>query len=130
MNKSLINNVDEVEIVNKRKSITILFHLLLILAFIILLNNRAKLSYENNLLKNKQGEMIQRNLSYISDVVYDSKRDLADNNLANLIRYNQQFNEFTMLQLPQKGFSGYLINIRNDFQELIKLNEKCINDII
>lgn len=106
-------------IMNKIKS-AIRITVLLIIA--ILLVNIARLYNENYSLKNIQGAIISGNLSHISGTIYDANKDLADNTISNLNRYYWQFNEFTRLELP-RSIVYYSMNIRNDYGELIRLNE-------
>lgn len=113
-------------IMNKRKTLSILIVLFLISAFIVLFTNITKLSNENNLLKNRQGEIIQRNVLFLKNDISYAQDDLHNKDviISNLYRDYWKFSEFTMLDLPQIGIVGYLINIRNDFSELIKLREE------
>ena len=110
---------------NKRKTLSILIVLFLISAFIVLFTNITKLSNENNLLKNRQGEIIQRNVLFLKNDISYAQEDLHNKDviISNLYRDYWKFSEFTMLDLPQIGIVGYLINIRNDFSQLIKLRE-------
>jgi hypothetical protein len=104
---------------NKKKGFILVISLLLT----FLLINQIKMFNENSFLKNRQGAIIQANVRYISLAVYDSKKDLSDNSISNMNRDHWKFNEFIMFDMPQIGISAYLVNIRNDFSELIRLNE-------
>lgn len=108
---------------NKKKGFILVICLLLISVLTLLLINEIKISNENNSLKNEKGAIIQANVRYISLAIYDSKKDLSDNSISNMNRDYWKFNEFTMFDMPQIGISAYLVNIRNDFSELIRLNE-------
>lgn len=108
---------------NKKKGFILVFCLLLTSVLALLLINKIKMSNENSSLKNGKGAIIQANVLYISLAVYDSKKDLSDNSMANMNRDYWKFNEFTMFDMPHVGITAYLINIRNDFSELIRLNQ-------
>lgn len=108
---------------NKKKGFILIVCLFLTSVLTLLLINQIKMSNENSSLKNGQGEIIQANVRYVSLAIYDSKKDLSGNSISNLNRDYWKFNEFTMFDMPQIGISAYLVNIRNDFSELIRLNE-------
>jgi hypothetical protein len=109
--------------VNKRKGFIILVILMLMSVFIF------RLYSENNLLKNRQGEIIQRNILRVQIDISCAQEDLGDNDvsISNLYRDYWKFNEYSMFDLPQRGIPGYLMNIRNDFDELIKLRENKLS---
>jgi hypothetical protein len=98
---------------NKRKSIVILVTILLISSLVFKLSHRTKLSKENYMFKNQQGEIIERNLNYVWGVVSSARKDLADNNNPNLNRYLWQFSDFMMLDMP------YSIN---NYTSILKMN--------
>jgi len=104
---------------NKKKG----FILVICLLLTFLLINQIKMFNQNSSLKNGQGAIIQANVRYISLAIYDSKKDLSDNSFSNMNRDRWKFNEFTMFDMPPMGISAYLLNIRNDFSEIIRLNE-------
>lgn len=108
---------------NKRKGFIILAILMLMSVFIF------RLYSENNLLKNRQGEIIQRNILRVQIDISCAQEDLGDNDvsISNLYRDHWKFNEYSMFDLPQRGIPGYLMNIRNDFDELIKLRENKLS---
>jgi len=108
--------------VNKRKNVILLVvFLVLMSSFILLLVSRENLSNENYMLKNRQGGIISANVTDVLGTISDAKKDLADNNISKLHRYFWQFNEYNRLELPP-SITYYSINIRTDYDELIKLN--------
>lgn len=108
---------------DKKKSVIILLVLLLISSFIFQFVRISKLNNETSLLKDAQGGKIHESIYHVSSAVADAKNDLASNNMSNLTRYSWQFNEFSIFAQPDSGFWGYYINIRNGFQELLKLTQ-------
>jgi hypothetical protein len=114
---------------NKRKIPIIVVVLLLTSAFILLFINRTNLSNENYLLKNRQGEVIQGNILWVQTAISYAQEDLGekDVSISKLYRDYWKFNEFAMFDLPRRGVVGYLINIRNDFNELIELRENKLS---
>ncbi len=107
----------------RKKNNILLISLLLTLPFILILVRVVKQSNDNNLLKDAHGSIIQSSLLHVLDVISDAKRDLNDSDFSNLTRYSWQFNEFSMLAEPPKGFWLYYVSLRNDYQELIRLEE-------
>ncbi|MGH4140616.1 hypothetical protein [Clostridium sp.] len=108
---------------NKKKGFILVICLLVTSVLTFLLINEIKISNENSSLKNGKGAIIQANVRYISLAVYDSKKDLSSNSISDMNRDYWKFNEFTMFDMPQGVITSYLLNIRNDFSELIRLNE-------
>ena len=118
-----LNDLVRGGIVNKKKNFIILVILMLMSVFIF------RLSSENNLLKNRQGGIIQGNILRVQIAISYAQEDLDNNDvsISNLYRDYWKFNEYSMLDLPRGGILGYLMNIRNDFDELIKLRENKLS---
>ena len=108
---------------NKKKGSILVIGFLLISVFILLLINKSIISNENSSLKSGQGEVIKVNVLYILLSAKDEERDLADNNISNLNRDYWKFNEFALFDMPKTAIPYYLLSIRNDLSELIRLNE-------
>lgn len=118
------SNLGRGEIVNKRN----LFIVLVVLIFMSV--SIFQLSRENNLLKSRQGEIIQTNILRVQVAVSCAQEDLGNENvnISNLYEYYWKFNEYSsMLELPKIGIVAYLMNMRNDFSELIKLRENNLS---
>ena len=104
---------------SKRKRFIILVALLLVSSNIFIL---VKLYNDNHSLRDQQGIIIHNNILNISGTVSDARKDLPCKNSSKQYRYYWQFNEFTKLDLPF-SIMAYSTNIRNEYNELIKLSE-------
>jgi hypothetical protein len=83
--------------------------------------DRVRLTNENKSLKVSQGEVIEANVLYIFSTVKDAQKSLEDNNDEKIIRDYWKFNEEARLTLPKRGLQDYLINLKNDYSELLNL---------
>lgn len=105
---------------SKRKNIVIVVIILLISSLAFQLSYRAKISKENYMFKNQQGEIVERNLNYVWGVVSSARKDLTDNGNPNLNRYLWQFSDFMMLAMPY-SINNYTSVLKGDYSELIRL---------